>query len=68
MDLFGVNQCSCNLTSFLDELKFDDTLRDKLRGPPGQEGKPGSPGLTVSTERDLFYTDLGLISNIIYIF
>lgn len=55
MDFVGTNQCSCNLTSFLDELKFDDVLRDKLRGPQGphgKEGKTGSPGLTVSG--DLF--------------
>lgn len=51
LDPFGTNQCSCNFTSFLDELKFDDVLREKLRGPPGphgKEGKPGVPGLTVS--------------------
>lgn len=58
VDLFaGANQqCSCNLTSFLDELKYDDAMREKLRGPPGphgKEGKPGSPGLTVGNTPEL---------------
>lgn len=50
IDWVGTNQCSCNLTAYLDELKSDDVLREKLRGPTGphgKEGKPGSPGLTV---------------------
>lgn len=45
------NQCYCNATLILEELKMDAALREYLRGPvgpQGREGKTGSPGLTVS--------------------
>ncbi|XP_065086473.1 collagen alpha-1(XVIII) chain isoform X7 [Ochlerotatus camptorhynchus] len=46
------NQCFCNVTLIMEELKMDSILREYLRGPEGpqgREGKTGSPGLTGAT-------------------
>jgi hypothetical protein len=45
-------QCICNKTILFEDIKSDKSLREFLRGAPGQhgrDGKTGAPGLTVSS-------------------
>lgn len=45
-------ECTCNASDILEAIKDNETLRETLRGPPGQQGrdgKTGAPGLTVSS-------------------